>query len=382
MAIEGPLKELGIHDVFQLLDLSRKTGVLRVVSDIRHNRGTVYFDRGAVVYAEVESSTHPIGSMLVQSGRVSALDIQRATELQKEGDKRLLGEILVDIGAISAQDLAEQVKQQIEEVTFDMMNWREGYFSFTEGLDDGVPLKTNVRIPTEALLMEGARRIDEWSRIERKITDLGLIPRLASVAEDSDPGMLNLLPVEWEVLVAIDNETDIRGIAKNLGKSEFDVAKIIFGLESAGVISLAPAKPETRVSKVDDVSHQVVTIHELLEEGDLLGARSRCEASIAIHPGEPELHLLMARIERQAGDPVRMEDCLRRVLRLDPLLKEAHKSLGDALAMQGKLGEAVEWWERWLTIEEHAANGKVPSRKIRDAIDAARTLKTFLEETG
>ena len=28
MAIEGPLRELGIHDVFQLLDLSRKTGTL------------------------------------------------------------------------------------------------------------------------------------------------------------------------------------------------------------------------------------------------------------------------------------------------------------------------------------------------------------------
>ena len=28
MPIEGPLRELGIHDVFQLLDLSRKTGIL------------------------------------------------------------------------------------------------------------------------------------------------------------------------------------------------------------------------------------------------------------------------------------------------------------------------------------------------------------------
>ena len=32
MPIEGPLRELGIHDVFQLLDLARKTGVLKVTS--------------------------------------------------------------------------------------------------------------------------------------------------------------------------------------------------------------------------------------------------------------------------------------------------------------------------------------------------------------
>ena len=38
MAIEGPLKELNIHDVFQLLDLGRKTGVLCVTSELRQLR--------------------------------------------------------------------------------------------------------------------------------------------------------------------------------------------------------------------------------------------------------------------------------------------------------------------------------------------------------
>ena len=46
MAIEGPLRELGIHDVFQLLDLSRKTGVLSVASELRDDEGVVYFDAG------------------------------------------------------------------------------------------------------------------------------------------------------------------------------------------------------------------------------------------------------------------------------------------------------------------------------------------------
>ena len=49
MAIEGPLRELGIHDVFALLDLSRKTGTLRVHSPERNNEGSVYFDAGTIV---------------------------------------------------------------------------------------------------------------------------------------------------------------------------------------------------------------------------------------------------------------------------------------------------------------------------------------------
>ena len=35
MALEGPLKDLHIQDVFQLLDLGRKSGVLRVTSELR-----------------------------------------------------------------------------------------------------------------------------------------------------------------------------------------------------------------------------------------------------------------------------------------------------------------------------------------------------------
>src|SRR5206468_6659509 len=64
MAIEGALRELGIHDVFQLLDLSRKTGVLRVTSEVRHNAGTIHFEDGTVVYAEIRSNPHPLGSLL------------------------------------------------------------------------------------------------------------------------------------------------------------------------------------------------------------------------------------------------------------------------------------------------------------------------------
>ena len=66
MAIEGPLRELGIHDVFQLLDLSRKTGTLAVTSELRDNEGTVQFERGKVVGATIKSNPHRIGDLGVR----------------------------------------------------------------------------------------------------------------------------------------------------------------------------------------------------------------------------------------------------------------------------------------------------------------------------
>ena len=72
MAIEGPLRELGIHDVFQLLDLSRKTGTLRVTSDLREDEGIVHFDAGKIVRATMRSQPVTLESLLLRSGRVTA----------------------------------------------------------------------------------------------------------------------------------------------------------------------------------------------------------------------------------------------------------------------------------------------------------------------
>src|SRR5207247_298436 len=74
--------------------------------------------------------------------------------------------------------------------------------------------------------------------IESRIPHLGVIAALAPPPSDGG-GELDLLPPEWEVLAAVDGQRDVRAIARELGRSEFDVAKTLFGLESAGVVVLA-----------------------------------------------------------------------------------------------------------------------------------------------
>ena len=93
MAIEGPLQDIGIHDVFQLLDLARKSGRLTVRSAARDNEGRVYFDSGAVVHATMRDNPHTLGALLRKAGKVSDGEITAATAAQASGDRRLLGEI-------------------------------------------------------------------------------------------------------------------------------------------------------------------------------------------------------------------------------------------------------------------------------------------------
>jgi hypothetical protein len=380
VAIEGPLRELGIHDVFQLLDLSRKTGVLRVVSELRSNEGEVYFDAGSVVHAEIRSNPHPLGALLVHSGKIDDADLGRARDLQLRGDQRLLGRILVSIGAITERELERQVRQQIEEVIFELMNWHEGYFSFREESLRDTPADILVRIPTEALLMEGARRIDEWSLIEKKIPHLGVVPELGA-NQSGGQGDLDLLPSEWGVLVAIDGQRNIRELSVALGSSEFETAKTIFGLESAGVLVLKEGAPAAGAPQAPDLNEVVATVDARLDAGDPQAARALLEPALGAHPGDSRLHLLLGRTQLMIGRPVEAEEALRRALRLDPTLAPAHRLLGNALVLRGRLGEAVEWWERWLGLPAVLEGSNGEREGVTRAVRAARDLDAAIKVT-
>jgi hypothetical protein len=210
MPIEGPLDELGLHEVFQLLDLSRKTGRLRVTSRMRDDEGSVYFEGGRVVQANLKS---------------------------KPG-------AAIDAAAVSDRELERRLRGQIEGAIYDLMAWREGHFSFEErDLSDLSP-KMRVKIATESLLMESARRIDEWSRIADKIPHMRVVPVLAEVADDHE-SQLDLLPHEWEVLSLIDGTRDLRAIADLHGHDDFETAKVVYGLVTTGIVEI---KPFRRVS--------------------------------------------------------------------------------------------------------------------------------------
>ncbi len=381
MAIEGPLKELGIHDVFQLLDVSRKTGVLRITSKIRHNQGTVYFDHGAVVYADIQSNPHPLGELLLHSGKIAEGDLNRAQEMQQRGDRRRLGEILVAIGTITERELERQVRQQIEEVVFEMMSWQEGYFSFVEGPLPTLAGDSTVRLPTEALLMEGARRIDEWSRIESKIPHLDMVPALPPV-EPVTEGVLDLLPTEWEVLAAIDGERSLRAIAALLGRSEFDVAKIVFGLSTAGIVMLAERRRSAGdLAQMRDVGELVRRGAEALAAKDLDAARAAGQAALDRNAHDPAVHLLLGQVALAARRESEAEDHIRRALKLDAALPDAHRLLGDALARQGRFVEAVECWQRWLKIGAKSPPPAAEVDRVQEAVHAAQTLEMLLRGT-
>jgi hypothetical protein len=383
MAIEGPLRELGIHDVFQLLDLSRKTGSLRVTSGLRDNEGIVYFESGRVISAAIRTNPHPLGAMLVQAGKISEGDLERARGVQAQrADRKRLGEVLVEMGCLTWRELERQVRRQIETVVFELMSWQEGFFSFVEGAASDAAMEAVARISTESLLMEAARRIDEWARISHKIPHLAVVPVLAPIDEDH-PSLLDLLPNEWEMLAMIDGQTDLRGIASRLGRSEFDVAKIAYGLLSTGVIQVRAAEKPAIVEPLagDDPAPHIEQARQALRDGRLAEALVAATAATRAAPTRAEPQVLLARafmrLEREAD----ALEALRRAAQFEPRNPEVLLALGATAARSAGMDQAILSWQRYL-IEAGDRPGVARVREMLDCVVRLRALLKGVDDGG
>src|SRR5437879_9201337 len=91
------------------------------------------------------------------------------------------------------------MRVQIEEAVYYLFTWTQGTFNFET---DVRPEQQDflVSINPESLLLEGARRVDEWSLIEKKIPSFDLLfivdkDRLAISASTMTETQQRLLPL-------------------------------------------------------------------------------------------------------------------------------------------------------------------------------------------
>ncbi|MBV9108651.1 MAG: DUF4388 domain-containing protein [Gemmatimonadetes bacterium] len=380
MAIEGPLRELALSDVFQLLDLSRKTGVLTITAEGRRRPAVVRFDRGAVTGAELGGEGHErIGHLLLRAGKVTERHIEGAREIQSRSPGRPLGEILVEMGVVGAQEVRRQLRFQIEEAVYALVQWKDGYFRFEErpAAQNG---SVSVRVPTESLLMEAARRVDEWSTLENKIPHMEVIPAL--VSDSADGPAIDLHPSEWEVLAEIDGERTLKEIAVALGRAEFEVAKIVYGLVTTGIVEILEERPdEPQTAPMERPLRDALGEAKLaLSDGHADRARRLLDDLSHAHADHPDVWLLLAQAQRKLGRWSEVVSSLARAAALDPLSALTHYELGFAAAHTGDMHRARDAWSTYLRLEDGDAARR---QKAQSAIAAADALlATMGEEAG
>jgi hypothetical protein len=170
MALKGTLKDFGIAEILQLIGQQMKSGVLHLESHDEEIH--IALSEGSVVRAEQvgRKANERLGAMLVRAEVISQPELDQGLDLQRRTLRRL-GDILVDLGSVSREDLREITHLQTTETIYRLFHWKSGTYEFEAG---GVEWDRETAAPlrAESVLMEGFRRVDEWPIVRKRIPSL------------------------------------------------------------------------------------------------------------------------------------------------------------------------------------------------------------------
>ncbi len=238
MALRGNLKDFSLPDVFQLVTFSRKTGILRITRQ-DGAEGAVWFRDGDVFFASSNWHKELLGERLVRAQRITPQALSKALQIRASepfGGRRL-GKILIEEGYITEAVLESFVSDQIQDTIFDLMRWDDGEFDF-ETMPEVVNEDIGLSVSIENVVMEGSRRLEEWTRIRKKIPSMSVVFKMAT-APGEGTFEISLKPVEWQLLLLIDGTRTVSELATESGRTDFEVARVIYGLFSAGLLEFA-----------------------------------------------------------------------------------------------------------------------------------------------
>jgi hypothetical protein len=269
MGVSGNLKTMLPGDLLQWLSLGQKTGTLVVRSKSVEKK--IFFKQGRVISSASNDPRDYLGQFLISHGFISEQELMKAMEVQHQSGI-LLGKILVMIDVIPEPDLLRLMRLKAEEEIYDIFLWREGEFHF---LDDELPTMEMIplKVDVTGIIMEGTRRVDEWSRIREVIPHDVLIPIVAKTIPPAD-----LSDIGRTIVNAIDGKRTIAEIELEARASLFVVCSALNQLARDGFIRMtepgSPVAPDKApfddvpVSESDEVASLLARAQQALKSKD------------------------------------------------------------------------------------------------------------------
>lgn len=308
--MHGPLNEIGLVEVLQLLERGRRSGVLQVVGADPDAVRTIHLRAGRVVALEPDAGDAAVAAAL--EAKHLALSDPATPELGAESLPSSLREELRNRLAVRALDL--------------MLHWSRGRFDFAEADVAPGPL----HLATDALVLQVVDAESRRAELAAEYDGFQVVPVFASPETIAAGGAVQLDPLDWRVLDAVDGSRNIAALAALLAEPIEDIAERVRALVAAAILELQSGPRNAAL-----------------------------EARAAIEAGryEEAVALLSRRVAALPGDG------------------EAWHALGLAEVGAGRFERAIEAWEAWGAAS--------PSRQGEAAAlqQAARIMLEALRET-
>lgn len=232
---EGDLSRIQIADVLNFVGMIRGSGKL-VLKQHRLER-MIHWNEGEIVFASSNSPEHSLGQFLLRNGKITAAQYDESAKRVSPTMRH--GKVLVQMGAISPNDLWWGVKNQALEIVYSLFTWTEGTFALLPLTEEISHERIMLQINPSTAIMEGIRRLDESARIRERITGPEMVfQKVAGTVPDFEE--LDMSEHEIEVYNNIDGVLTVRGLIGKSELTEFEVERILFQLITARLIEEAP----------------------------------------------------------------------------------------------------------------------------------------------
>jgi predicted transcriptional regulator len=274
MGLKGDLATMGLEDIFQWLAVGKKTGVLEL-KGLLHTKRTFFHD-GKISSVWSSDPREYLGQYLLAYNRITEEQLREALACQ-EDENQLLGRILINRQLITEAEIQRIVQLKVEESIYDCFLWEVGSFEFHDGMTP--PQKSMLlSLDVTGIVMEGARRVDEWTRI-RKVVKGG--DAVVAAIPEAIAEMLPLAPEVADILSRLDGAKSIDQLVIEMRVPEFKINKLIFDLYEKGMIrilspggrlgeksslQLQRARQLVEKQKLQEASRMLEVVEHMLED--------------------------------------------------------------------------------------------------------------------
>lgn len=184
MALEGNAKDFGLSEIFQLISIQKKSGMLSISGD---ENMAIFFQDGLIVSTRDRRARarDPLKEYLLKYGFIGRDEMNNLQQIQARSGMDLT-DILLQEKYFSDDELGTIFTEQIYETVQEVLSWPKSYYKFVSGSNVLVGVNTFSAIKVEGLLMESMRRIDELPEMQRIFSSDEMVVRRLPAPQGGD----------------------------------------------------------------------------------------------------------------------------------------------------------------------------------------------------
>lgn len=229
--LNGNIKDVGFPRILVYLNRNRKTGILTVKTPSFTKK--IYLHKGDAVFASSTDDDDRLGETLTKMGKITLEQYDRSVEILRKTGKRQ-GDILVELGYLTPQDVVWGVKYQIKDIIYSLFQPQDAEYEFLERELSSAALIT-LKMSMGNLIYEGVKRIETLNRIRKEMPHMHTVLTLSS-----DPVSLFQDVVfsssDKKMLFMVDGRKTVKEIIDSSSSNSFQAMKTLYVLWSTGII--------------------------------------------------------------------------------------------------------------------------------------------------